>query len=195
VVSSARMKQKETFKTLLAGFALILIVLPPLALLNSFLTKALNNAGWYRPIQKYIVPWQARLVAATIAPLGIEAKVTSDPKAAFYMVKEGAAMPVDLSWNCLGWQSILLLVISLVAGLRGNYTNLSRVKCVLFGLLGILLINVFRMAFIATGIYYINSLFGMIVHDYFAAFLTILWLGGFWWFSYSFILEPQGQGS
>jgi exosortase/archaeosortase family protein len=186
-----RLEQKDTFKLILAALAIIMILLPPFAVLNSALTKALNKAEWYRPIQKYIVPWETRLVAATIAPLGIESKVTSDPKAAFYMVKEGMAIPVDLSWNCLGWQSVLLLVISLVAGLRGSYTNFSRVKCVLFGLLGTLLINVFRMSFIAAGIYYVNSLFGMIVHDYFAAFITILWLGGFWWFSYSYILQHQ----
>ena len=168
-----------------------MILLPLFAALSSVLTEALSNAGWYRPIQKYVVPWEARLVAATIAPLGIEARVTSNPKAAFYMVKQGMAMPVDLSWNCLGWQSALLLVISLVAGLRGNYSYFSRIQCVLFGFLGTLFVNVLRMALVAGGIYYVNSLFGMVVHDYFAAFVTILWLLGFWWFSYSYILQHR----
>ena len=44
---------------------------------------------------------------------------------------------------------------------------------------------------IAIGIYYVNSLAAQIIHDYLAAFLTLLWLIFFWWFSYSFILEEK----
>lgn len=80
------------------------------------------------------------------------------------------------------------------AGLRGTFSNLSRLKCVLFGLLGTLLMNIFRMSLIAIGIYYVNSLAAQIVHDYFAAFLTLIWLIFFWWFSYSFVLEERKSG-
>ena len=186
------MKQKNTFKTIFAGFAIILALLPVFAALNSFLTEGLNRAGWWRPIQEFIVPWQARMVAAAVSPFGIDSRVTpGGPLSAFYMIKEGAAIPVDLSWNCLGWQSALLLFVSLFAGLRGAFSNLSRIKCVILGLLGTLLMNIFRMSFIAIGIYYVNSLAAQIVHDYFAAFLTLIWLIFFWYFSYSFILEPK----
>lgn len=186
------MKQKQTFKTLFAGFAIILALLPLFAALNSFLTEGLNRAGWWRPIQNFIVPWQARMVAAAISPFGIDSRVTPGSRlAAFYMIKDGASIPVDLSWNCLGWQSALLLVVSLFAGLRGTFSNFSRVKCIALGLLGTLLINIFRMSFIAIGIYYVNALAAQIIHDYFAALLTLIWLIFFWWFSYSFILEPK----
>lgn len=185
------MQQKNTFKFLFIGLAIILLLLPPMAVVNSLLTDVFSKAGWYRPIQTYIVPWEARLVAAAIRPLGISSRVTKDPKAAFYMIKNGAAMPVDLAWNCLGWQSVLLLFLSLIIGLKGSYTNWSRIKCVTFGLAGTLLVNVFRMSFIAAGIYYVNSLFGMVIHDYFAAFVTILWLMGFWWISFSYLLEGK----
>lgn len=186
------MKQKQTFKTLFAGFAIILALLPVFAALNSFLTQGLNRAGWYRPIQEFIVPWQARMVAAAISPFGIDSRVTpGSTLSAFYMIKDGAAIPVDLSWNCLGWQSALLLFVSLFAGLRGAFSNLSRIKCVILGLFGTLLMNIFRMSFIAIGIYYVNALAAQIVHDYFAALLTLIWLIFFWWFSYSFILEEK----
>ena len=186
------MREKHTCKTILAGFAIILALLPLFAALNSFMTQGLNQAGWYQPIQKFIVPWQARMVAAAISPFGIESRVTPGARlSAFYMIKKGAAIPVDLSWNCLGWQSALLLIVSLIAGLRGAFSNLSRVKCIAFGLLGTLLMNIFRMSFIAIGIYYINALAAQIIHDYFAAFLTLIWLIFFWWFSYSFILEAK----
>lgn len=169
-----------------------MMFLPLLAALNSFLTNFLSHAGWYAPIQKYVVPWEARLVAATIMPLGITTKITPDsPLSIMYMVKDGAALPVDLEWNCLGWQSILLLIVSLITGLRGKFTTVSRIKCVLFGLVGTILVNIFRMSFVAAGIYYVNSLFAMIVHDYLAAFVTLCWLIIFWWFSYKYILQEQ----
>jgi|SRR3989344_7403994 len=188
------MREKHTFKTILAGFAIILALLPLFAALNSFLTNFLNTAGWYRPIQEFIVPWQARMVAAAISPFGIDSRVTPGSRlSAFYMIKDRAAIPVDLSWNCLGWQSALLFFVSLFAGLRGSFSNFSRVKCVLFGLLGTLLLNIFRMSFIAIGIYYVNALAAQIVHDYFAAFLTLIWLIFFWWFSYSFVLEQRSD--
>ena len=183
------MKQKQTFKNIFAGFAIILALLPVFAALNSFLTEGLNKAGWWRPIQDFIVPRQARMVAATISPFGIESRVTPGSRlSAFYMIKDGAAIPVDLSWNCLGWQSGLLLIVSLIAGLRGAFSNLSRIKCILLGLSGTILLNIFRMSIIAIGIYYVNSLAAQIVHDYFAALLTLIWLIFFWWFSYSFVL-------
>lgn len=190
------MKQKETFKHIFLGFSIIIMLLPLFAALNSFLTQGLNKAGWYKPIQRYVVPWQARLVSVSIAPFGIESRVTpNDRLSAFYMIKNGAAIPVDLSWNCLGWQSLLLFILSLVIGLRGSYTNLSRIKIIIFGLLGTLLINVFRMSLIAIGIYYVNSLAAQIVHDYFAAFLTLIWLIFFWWFSYRYVLEVSSESS
>ena len=186
------MKQKQTLKTIFAGFAIILALLPLFAALNSFLTEGLNRAGWYRPIQDFIVPWQARMVAVAISPFGIESRTTPGSiYSSFYMIKEGAAIPVYLSWNCLGWQSALLLFVSLFAGLRGAFSNLSRIKCILLGLSGTILLNIFRMSIIAIGIYYVNSLAAQIIHDYLAAFLTLIWLIFFWWFSYSFVLENK----
>ena len=190
------MKEKQTLKVIFAGFAIILALLPVFAALNSFLTEGLNRAGWYKPIQEFIVPWQAQMVSVAISPFGIDSRVTPDSRlSAFYMIKEGAAIPVDLSWNCLGWQSTLLLFVSLFAGLRGSFSNTSRIKCVLLGLAGTLLINIFRMSIIAIGIFYVNSIAAQIVHDYFAAFFTLAWLIIFWWFSYSFILEQRAETS
>jgi exosortase/archaeosortase family protein len=187
------MHQKETFKTILIWTAIILVVLPPFAALNSFMTKWLDHSGWYAPIEKYIVPWESRLVAGVISPFGIKTVVTPglDQEYSFYMVKDTAAVSVDLAWNCLGWQSVLLFIASLLSGLKGSYSVFSRSRCVIFGLLGTLILNVFRMSFIALGAYYANPLIVHILHDYFAAFITLIWLIFFWWFSYSYLLEER----
>lgn len=187
------MEQKKTFRTVLAGFVVVVMVLPLIAAINSLLTQWLNQSEWWKPIQDVIVSWQARMVAVTLTPFGIVSKITSGSVySSFYMIKDGVAIPVYLSWNCLGWQSVLLLVVSLMAGLKGNFTQTSRIKCILFGLAGTLVINVARMTLIALGIYYVNSLAAQIVHDYLAAFITVVWLIAFWWFSYSYILTNKG---
>lgn len=188
------MEQKRTFRTVLAGFVVIIMLLPLIAALNSLLTEWLNHSGWWKPIQDVIVPWQARMVAVTLAPFGITSKITpGSVYSSFYMIKDGVAIPVYLSWNCLGWQSILLLGVSLVAGLKGNFTRASRAKCVIFGLTGTLGINIARMTLIALGIYYVNSFASQIIHDYLAAFITVIWLIAFWWFSYAYLLESKSS--
>lgn len=182
--------QKSVFKIAFIYFAIIMILLPPFAAINSFMTHSLDRSGWYKPIQKYIVPFQARLVAITIRPLGIDSKVVENNKiASFFMLKDGGAIPVDLSWNCLGWQSALILIVSLFIGLSGNHSRISQIMCIAFGFFGTLLMNVFRMSLISVGIFYINVFTATIVHDYLAAFFTLIWLMIFWWFSYKYILE------
>lgn len=186
------MKQKQTFKMIFLGLAVMLLLLPIFAALNSFLTRGLDKASWYRPIQKYVVPWEAKLVSAAVYPFGIKTRINVGPsKFAFYMIKDTGVVPVDLAWNCLGWQSMLLFLVSLIAGLRGKFSNISRLECIVFGFFGTLLMNIFRMSAIAAGIYYINEVFAMVIHDYLAALLTLVWLVVFWYFSYSYILETE----
>lgn len=191
------MKQKRTFKLLFVILAIILMLLPFVAALHSLLTDFFSNLGWYQVINQYIVPWESRLVAVAIRPLGISSVVTPDsPRSAFYMItRQGTPMSVNLAWNCLGWQSMLILVISIIFGLRGSFTWLSRIECILLGFFGTMLVNVLRMAIVAAGIYYINQVFALVVHDYLVALMTIAWLVVFWWFSYAFVLEPRSLAS
>ena len=187
--------QKDTFKILLAGFAILMIVLPVFAALNAFMTESLDKAGWYRPIQKYLVPWQARMVAAAIAPFGVVSKVTPGSSlSAFYMIKDGAAIPVDLSWNCLGWQSFLLFFASLLFGFRGDYTFHSKVEAFVFGLSGTFLVNIVRLVFTAALVGWWRGLFMILFHNYFFTFTAIVWLFVFWWFVYRYVLEERRQG-
>lgn len=189
------MEQKQTFKLLLIGLAVMLALLPLVTTFNSVLTELINKIGLYRVIQETVVPFESRLVVAIVRLLGIPAFLAqAGDQASFYFIKGQEAFPVQLQWNCLGWQSLLLLFLSFAVGFMGNFTRISKLECVLIGLLGTFLINIFRMVFITIGIYYVNTVFALLIHDYFAAIVTIIWLFGFWWFSYSFVLETKNQG-
>ena len=184
------MDQKKTFRTLIIILVIMLSVLPFVTTFNSALTLLIDKFGLYKSLQYYLVPFESRLVIGVVRVLKIPAFMAKPGDiASFYLLKGTTYLPVQIQWNCLGWQSLLLLGISFVFGFEGHFTGMSRLECVLIGILGTFLINVFRMVFIITGAYFINSLFAFLIHDYFAALTTIAWLIFFWWYSYRFILE------
>lgn len=184
--------QKTTFKKLFAGTAILLAVLPFLVTFSAVLTSLFSKIGWYVWLQDKVVPFEARLVAVLIRIVNIKGIVT--PGANFAMLLEGSDntyLPVSLEWNCLGWQSLILLSLTLLTGLRGKWKLFSKLETVILGIVGTFLSNLFRMAFITSLAYYWNSVAAMIIHDYFAAFVALIWLIFFWWFSYSFVLEEK----
>lgn len=188
------MDQKKTFKMLLVLLVIMLSALPFVTTFNSALTSLIDKVGFYKSLQDYIVPFESRLVVGVVRFLRISAYLAKPGDiASFYLLKGRTYFPVQIQWNCLGWQSLLLLGISFAFGLEGHFTGMSKLECVAVGVLGTFLINVFRMVFIVTGAYFINSLFAFLIHDYFAALTTIIWLIFFWWFSYKYILEDNRQ--
>lgn len=177
---------------LMVVFVVMLTLLPFVTTFNSALTSLINKVGLYKTLQDYLVPYESRLVIGVVRVLKIPAFLAPIGDAAsFYLLKGNTYFPVQIQWNCLGWQSLLLLEISFAFGLERRFTGLSKAECVLAGLLGTFLINIFRMVAVVTGAYYINKLFAFIVHDYLAALTTIAWLMFFWWFSYKYILEEK----
>ena len=186
------MNQKATFKKLFAGVAILLAVLPVVVTFSAVLTSLFNKIGAYVWLQRIVVPFEARLVAVLLRLVNIKGVVTPGESFAMLLERPGQEyLPVILSWNCLGWQSLVLLGLTLATGLKGNWKFLSKTEVVIIGVLGTFLINVFRMAFITSLAYYWNNVAAMIIHDYFAAFVALIWLIFFWWFSYSFVLEPR----
>lgn len=179
-------------KKYLLGLAVFLLLLPLLATFSAFLTYSLDTSGWYKPVEKYVVPFEAGMVRSAIGLFGIRTMVyQNSTKYEFVMLKDAGNINVDLAWNCLGWQSMLVLAASLIAGLHKKYTAISRIECVVIGIAGTLLINILRMSFIALGSFYLSDIFVYLLHDYFAVVIGFFWLLFFWWFSYAFILEER----
>jgi len=186
------MDQKKLFKNIFIVAAILLSILPVIVTFSAVLTSLFNKMGWYVWIQDLVVPFESRLVAVLVKLVGIKGMVTSNQNFSMVLQRPGGELiPVQLSWNCLGWQSMILLGLTLVTGLRGNHTLLSKVETLIFGVLGTFLSNLFRMAFITSLAYYWNRVAAMIVHDYFASFIALAWMIFFWWFSYSYVLEGR----
>jgi exosortase/archaeosortase family protein len=185
------MEKKKIFRSILLVAVVVLSILPVIVTFSSVLTSLFVRMRWYTVLQESVVPFESRLVAVLIRPLGITGQVTSKQEFSMVLIKGSEAIPIKLEWNCLGWQSMILLAITLVIGLRGDYTIRSKAETLIVGILGTFLSNLFRMAFIVSLAYYWNQLAAMIIHDYFASFVALIWMLFFWWFSYRYILEDK----
>jgi len=180
-----RLLAKKTFSTVFLLLAVILMILPFATAFNEFLTRMVEDSSLYQPIQRIFVPYLSRLIVGILSFLpGLEIGVFP-----YGVMVNG--VDVRITWNCLGWQSFLLFFASCLVGLRGEYTRISKIETFAFGFLGTFLVNIFRMVFTAALVGWWRGLFVILFHNYFSTFVTIAWLFGFWWFSYSFVLEPR----
>lgn len=179
------MKQKRLFNTLFILLTFILVTLPFLVTFNDFLARIIEKVNLYTWIQAAIVPFEVRMVKILTIPFAINFVAYANG-----MLIKGVFL--QMSWNCIGWQSLFLLLITLFVGLSGgNYTFLSMIKTIGIGLLGIFWVNLLRLVVVIILFAYFRPLYGIVYHDYLAAFVTVVFLFVFWWFSYSFVLEER----
>ncbi len=186
--------RKQTFITIFIAISVIMMVLPFLMTFSAALTKIFMTMKWYMWLQETVVPYEARLVAVLVRVIGVPASVTNDTSQFVSMMLErrnGGYTGIELQWNCLGWQSMILLGLTLIGGLKGPYTKISKIEVIMLGVVGTFLINIFRMSFIVALAYYWNDLAVKIMHDYFATLVAFLWMLIFWRFSYTYLLEEH----
>jgi exosortase/archaeosortase family protein len=181
-------QRKRTFSVILIALSITLLILPLVTTFNEILTVVVERSPVYRTIQRVIVPGEVRLVGALLSPLGMKPSVSEDT---LFLEWNGNTTGIYISWNCIGWQSLVLFIITLFTGLQGPYTALSKFECIAVGLLGTVWINILRIALVSSLAVFMSQPSAIIFHDYGATLLTIAWLMMFWWLSFRFILEPQ----
>lgn len=187
--SRSGLGELSTFRTLFLFLAAILLILPFITTFNEFLTSVVMKIKLYRLIQDFIVPSQVKMITVILRLLGIEAY----PGLVTVSFGKAIGQVVEISWNCIGWQSVILLLISLFTGLQGPYKIYSKFQTVVIGFLGTFLVNLIRVTLVILVTYYFGRLPGMIFHDYFSTIMIIAWLFFFWWFSFSFVLERKEE--
>lgn len=182
----------ETYQLLIMAGAAAFLMLPLLTTFNELLTAAAVNLGLAPYIRDWAVPIVGRSAAAVLRCCGVPAYITDS---GLLLDAPGRSVNVVLEWNCLGWQTLILLMITLVVGLQGNYTLGSKVKTLIVGIEGTLLFNIGRIVlvmFIALGF---GELPAIIFHDYGGTILTLCWLAAFWYLSQEHILKPSAEAS
>ena len=179
------MKQKKVYQSLFILLAFLLVLLPFLTTFNDVLTKIVLNFSFYIFLQQKVVPFEVGIVGVILKLMGIQ----------YIQYPDGLQVDnifLKFSWNCLGWQSLLIFLGSLVIGLKSaSYTLSSKIKTISLGLLGVFWINILRISFTIILAKFSMPIFRYVFHDILAAFVTIIFLFFFWWFSFSFILETK----
>jgi len=172
------------FSVLFMVTALLLMTMPFISTFNEFLTSLFLKWRLYRVLEEWVVPYQARVLAGLFGLFPVSVKATS----------EGVWLSgnfLELQWNCLGWQSAVLLLASFLTGFQGKFTKTSRVEVILIGTLGTYLVNFMRMFIVGFFAVFVGKGAAGIFHDWFSLNLVLIWFFFFWWFSYSFVLEDK----
>jgi len=171
--------------TLIALACALLMVLPLVTTFDDFLSNWALQLGADNPLQA-IVPTEARMVVGLLAAVGIKAVASGS-----YIVvwdRAGIMHTLLISWNCIGWQSLILLGVSFLSGLRGRHPLEARIHVVIIGVAGTMLLNLLRVAAVAALAATWGETTAILFHDYGGTVLVVGWLFAFWIFVQRWIL-------
>jgi exosortase/archaeosortase family protein len=163
--------------TLIAISCGLLMVLPLVTTFDDFLTSWALQLGANNPLQA-IVPVEARMVVSLLGLAGIRAAASGSNIVVWDSA--GAMHALFISWNCIGWQSLVLLGVSFFSGLRGQQALASRIQVIVIGVAGTMLLNLVRVAAVAAVEARWGHLPALMLHDYGGTILVIGWLFLFW---------------
>jgi exosortase/archaeosortase family protein len=168
---------------LLGVAALALLVLPFITTFDDFLTSAAMRLGLDAAVQ-HVVPIEARLVVAILFVLQVPA---SSYGSQIVLHTAQYSQPLWISWNCTGWQSLLIFGGTLLVGLRGELSAAVKSQVVLIGLASIVLINLARISVVCLLAASSGYVPAVLFHDYGGTLLVISWLVVFWTLVYRFL--------
>ncbi len=174
---------------ILAVGAIALLVMPLFSTFGELLTNVAMLSGLDAALGRWVAPAEARLVHGLLALLGYQS-AASGP---LLSIADGVRdVTLYISWNCVGWQTLIFLLVSLPSGLQGEHTRRSKIEVVLLGVFGILVLNVLRVAVVGLVALRFGQLPAVIVHDYGSVIATVAFLMAFWAVAYDRVLEPAG---
>jgi exosortase/archaeosortase family protein len=174
--------------TLIALACALLMVMPLVTTFDDFLTSWALQLGADNPLQA-IVPTEARMVVGLLAAVGIRAVASGSHIVVWDQA--GVMHTLLISWNCIGWQSLILVAVSFVSGLRGRHPLEARVQVVIIGVAGTMLLNLLRVAAVAALAATWGQTPAILFHDYGGTVLIVGWLFAFWLFVQRWILPTD----
>jgi exosortase/archaeosortase family protein len=144
--------------------------------------------GIAAPLQA-IVPAEVRVTVVVLGLLGMHAAAAGNQLVVSN--SSGAPQTLFISWNCVGWQSLILLGLSLMVGLRTPMTMATRLEVIALGVVGTVLVNIARITLVCLLAALAGYLPAVLFHDYGGTLLLIAWLFTFWLIAYRWIVpEP-----
>jgi len=189
-MNDPKILEDTVYRKILMVAAVTFVILPFVTTFNEFLTKVVESLNFVSMIQGYVAPFIVRIVAAILLVIRIPAAIDGS-----YLYLTGSWLPlrIYINWNCVGWQSFILLAFTFITGLQGPYKLRSKLMTVLFGLEGTFLINIIRILIPTLLAYRFGYLPAIIFHDYLGTLFTLLWIGVFWNYAFGNILIKHSR--
>lgn len=179
---------KSGIGLLLVTLVIGLSVLPLASAFNDTLTRFVISIKGYRIISEYIVPLEVKWVVVLLRSLGIPAQAAGE-----YVFLPGSqrGQLVEIIWNCIGWQSLVVFLLTAAVMLRQRFTLFSKLKTLVVGIVGTVLVNLVRITLVILLWRMVSPTVGRVFHDYGALLTNTAWLIFFWRFSDTFVLESN----
>jgi exosortase/archaeosortase family protein len=181
---------KQTFRSIFILVALALAGLPFLTILNDLLTRFVLKFNLFQSIENLIVPFYTKAITVVLRFLGIPAQASTS---VVMLPQSVDILPfkAEVLWNCVGWQTALLLFLTFLVGFAGPFKLTSKIQTLILGILGTFLFSLFRLSLIFIIGFYFGRHYALFFHNYISTILSLIWLFVFWWFAYSFVLETK----
>ena len=172
---------------LLAATCGMLLVLPFVTTFDELLTAVTKQFGLTYPLLSLAAP-EAQAVVAILGVLGVKAQAAGGQL--YVWDWSGQRQALLISTTCIGWQSLILLGLSCLVGLRGVHSKETRAQVLLIGVLGTVLVNLIRMTVVSLVAVGFGFWPAVLVHDYGGTLIIVVWLFAFWAFAHRWILDP-----
>lgn len=175
---------------LLAFGSIALLVMPIFTTFGELLTNVAMLAGIDAALGAWVAPAEGKLVHGLLSLLGYG----SAANGSLLSITDGVRdVTLWISWNCVGWQTLVFLALTLPTGLQGDHTLRSKIEVVLLGIFGIALLNVVRITVVGLVALHWGRFPAVILHDYGSVIATVLFLMAFWAVAYDRVLEPSPE--
>ena len=176
--------------TLIALTCGLLMVLPLVTTFDELLTTWAMQLGANNPLQG-VVPVESRMAVSVLGLLGVHAAASGSHLVVWDT--SGSMHTLFISWNCIGWQSLVLFGVSLITGLRADQSPESRVQVVCIGVAGIMLLNLVRVSLVALIAATAGVTPAILFHDYGGTVMFVGFSFAFWALAQRWILVPRAS--
>ena len=185
------MRNKRKLLLLLLPLLLLCILLAYFfSAINSLAVHLVAQTGIYRFIEQAVIPAEIQSTLYVLKIFNIQA---AGHQAMISTLHEGRPQSFLLAWNCTGWQSMLLLIISFAILFQYKGIVFKKAVIALTGIVWIFFTNIFRIT-LEIAIYHLAGFQpAMIFHDYFAKAYILIMFALFWFLAYALALKGKAQ--
>ena len=172
----------------------MLLVLPFVTTFNDLLTAFAMQLSVIGPLVA-VADVEARMATGLLDLAGLHAVAAGG---GYLLVDDlaGRQQQLYITWNCVGWQSLVLLGLSFLTGLHSRHPLQARLQVFAIGVLGTLLVNVLRISLVCLLAALAGRVPAIVFHDYGGTLLILVWLFAFWGIAQRWLLpelEPEEE--